>query len=217
MDTKKSPKSIMEKGGVAVSKINKYIENLVALIEDAPGFLGFSLIKDDDAIVITNKIQSELPDEISTAQDIVARRDTIINEANQRADSIIAQADSRAAAIIEAAEREAERLVSDTYVMKKANQEAHDAIMDATNQAKSAIAYANNYVEGAFDSILNGIDYLKNDTMDAKHKIINQLQSSEGRYNVADDRNYQTRQELAPQGNPYDDTDDDDEYVGYDN
>jgi len=216
MDNKKSPKSIMEKGGVAVSKINKYIENLVDSIEDAPGFLGYSWIKDDDAIVIINKIQSELPDEISTAQDIVARRDTIISEANQRADSIVAQADSRAAAIIEAAEREAERLVSDTYVMKKANQEAHDAIMDATNQAKSAIAYANNYVEGAFDSILNGIEYLKNDTMDAKHKIVNQLQSSESRYNVADDRNYQPRQEPAPQGNPYDDSDDD-EYVGYDN
>ena len=216
MDNKKSPKSIMEKGGVAVSKINKDIENLTALIEDAPGLLGFSFIKDDDAIVIINKIQSELPDEIATAQDIVSRRDNIVSEANQRADNIIAQADARAAAIIEAAEREAERLVSDTYVMKKANQEANDAIMDATKQAKSAIAYANNYVEGAFDSILNGIDYLKNDTMDAKHKIVNQLQSSESRYNVADDRNYQSYQEQAPQGNPYDDSDDD-EYVGYDN
>ena len=209
----KNSKNIMQKGGVQVSKINKYLDNVENIIDESFGVLGFNWVKQDDLIVVINKIRSELPDEISQAADVMSRKDAIVEEARNKYNDIIEDATREADRIIKRAEEESERLVGDTYVMKKANEQAEKAIKDASDIAKNSIAYANNYVENAFDSVLKGIDYLQSDTLDAKTKIIEKLQATEGRYSVAEDTAYQQSYEgYIDEGRkedigPYDDYD----------
>lgn len=179
------------KENVVVSKINNYIDDLDDRLNETMSVAGFGFfVKMDDLFQILIKIKKELPSEINEAERILADKENIKAQANQAAQDIVDSAERRANSIIEAAEREAERLVSETYVMKKANEEANNVIMDAQSQAKSAISYANNYVSGAFDSILKGIEYLQSDTEKAKDQVINKLSAEEGRYSVAEDVRY---------------------------
>lgn len=210
-NSNKLPRNSAQKG-VVVSKINRLLEDLEEKITDAPGVLGFGIMKTDALIVLLNKVKVELPEEIDAANQIVQKKDALIADTEQKMQEMIDSAERRANDIVEAAQREADRLVGETYVMKKANQEANAAILDANSTAKNAIEYANNYVAGAFDSILKGIDFLQEDTMKKKDSVLSQMANEEGRYSVALSNSYEnTKANNSSKNNSsrYDDDEDD--------
>lgn len=191
-----------------VSKITKDLDELDDKIRDSFNCLGYAIVKTDDISVFIQKLKTELPEELEHSAKILSDKDAIIEEAKEKGGQIVDRAIAEAEAIIEEARSKSEEMVSETYVMKKATEQAASIVAEASEQAKNAINYANNYAEGAFDSILKGIEYLRDDTSKAKKQITEKLSDIENSF---------TPQEEAPKFSKKDKQTDteDDEFSGY--
>lgn len=207
---KKSKRNLQK--NIIVSKINKYLDELDNKIMESIGCMGYRLVNNDNISIFIQKIKSELPEEVDEAARVLAEKETIISEAQEKADNILERATADAEDMIAKAKEKAEEYVSETYIMKKATENANNIILDAQDQAKNAITYANNYVEGAFDSILKGIDYLHDETDKAKTQITERLDSMENRYAVSEETDSQYNDNALPREN---EPVEDDEFSGY--
>lgn len=135
------------------SSIYSLLDTLEDIVENAkaiPLTQKVSVAK-DDLFEIIGEIRLNLPGEIKQATRIVNGSEKIIDEANAKANSIIRDA-----------EAEAERMILDHEITKRAKEEAEAIMMEARAKAENmrigSIEYANQMLENTETQIKSILD-----------------------------------------------------------
>jgi len=165
---------------------NSRIEQIIEEIEDYIDSCKGPLFGGGDKIVVDRERMEELlrelrmktPEEIKRYQKILANKDAILADAQQKAEAIIAQANIQN-----------QELVNEHEIMQQAYEQANQVIEMATNQAQdildNATRDANEIRRGAIqytDDMLNSLQTIINHTMEGARgrfdSLMNSLQSS---------------------------------------
>lgn len=115
--------------------------------------LGFSLVKKNTVTDILDKLYAALPDEIKEARALLRRKDELQYEAQQKAEKIVADAQAEAnrllseSDLLRAVQREAEKIKE--QVIADCEEIKHKAIDDAENLRAQAMDEAARIKDGA--------------------------------------------------------------------
>lgn len=124
------------------------------------------------------ELRMSTPEEIKRYQKIIANKDAIINDAQQKADTLISDAKNQAA-----------DLVSESEIMKQAYQQAQEVVDDAQDKAQeivdNAVTDANairdsamNYTDSALNNLQTIISHSLEDSQTRFNSFIEQMRSS---------------------------------------
>lgn len=141
---------------------------------DNKGFplLGFSVVKKDTVTNILDKLYAALPDEIKEARALLRRKDEMQYEAQQRAEKVIADAQAEAnrllseSYLLKAVQREAEKIKEQVItdceeIKRKAMDEAESLRTQANDEAVRIRDGANVYAEQVLTSIEQSLGQLQ--------------------------------------------------------
>ena len=153
------------------------IYGLMNELEDAldnKGFplLGFSIIKKDTVANILDNLFSALPDEIKEARALLRRKDELQYEAQQKAEKIVADAQAEAnrllseSDLLRAVQREAEKIKDQVVaeceeIKRRAIDEAENIRIQATDGAGRIKDGANVYAEQVLTSLEQNLGQLQ--------------------------------------------------------
>lgn len=179
---------------------NSRIEQIIEEIEDYIDTCKGPLLGSGDKIVVNRERMEELlrelrmktPEEIKRYQKILANKDAILADAQQKAQAIIAQANIQN-----------QELVNEHEIMQQAYEQANQVIEMATNQAQEIL---DNATRDANEIRLGAIQYTDDMLANLQNMVQNLVESSNTRY-TAMMNNFQdfynvissNRAELAPQ------------------
>lgn len=179
---------------------NSRIEQIIEEIEDYIDTCKGPLLGSGDKIVVNRERMEELlrelrmktPEEIKRYQKILANKDAILADAQQKAQAIIAQANIQN-----------QELVNEHEIMQQAYEQANQVIEMATNQAQEIL---DNATRDANEIRTGAIQYTDDMLANLQNMVQNLVESSNTRY-TAMMNNFQefynvissNRAELAPQ------------------
>ncbi len=135
-------------------------------------FLGYSIVKKDTVTNILDKLYAALPDEIKEARALLRRKDELQYESQQRAEKIIADAQAEAnrllseSDLLRAVQREAEKIkeqvITDCEDIKhKALNEAESLRIQASDEAARTKDGATVYAEQVLVSLEQNLAQLQ--------------------------------------------------------
>ena len=150
------------------------------------------IVNKDELEELLNELRSKTPEEIKRYQKIIANKDAILADAQQKAESMIEEAHAQTS-----------ELVSEHEIMQQAYAQANEIVMAATDQAQQildeATMDANNIRLSAIsytdDMMANMEQILATAINESGEKYKNYLTSIQSCYDVV----RQNRSELAPQ------------------
>ncbi len=179
---------------------NSRIEQIIEEMEDYIDTCKGPLFGSGDKIVVNRERMEELlrelrmktPEEIKRYQKVLANKDAILEDAQQKAQAIIAQANIQN-----------QELVNEHEIMQQAYEQANQVIEMATNQAQeildNATRDANEIRLGAIqytDDMLAKLQGMVQDLVESSnHHYSSMINDFQGFYDVITSN----RQELAPQ------------------
>lgn len=179
---------------------NSRIEQIIEEIEDYIDTCKGPLLGSSDKIVVNRERMEELlrelrmktPEEIKRYQKVLANKDAILADAQQKAQAIIAQANIQN-----------QELVNEHEIMQQAYEQANQVIEMATNQAQEIL---DNATRDANEIRFGAIRYTDDMLANLQGMVQNLVESSNTRY-TAMMNNFQefynlitsNRAELAPQ------------------
>lgn len=179
---------------------NSRIEQIIEEIEDYIDTCKGPLLGSGDKIIVNRERMEELlrelrmktPEEIKRYQKVLANKDAILADAQQKAEAIIAQANIQN-----------QELVNEHEIMQQAYGQANQVIEMATNQAQEIL---DNATRDANEIRLGAIQYTDDMLANLQDMVQKLVESSNSRYaammnNFQDFYNVITsnRAELAPQ------------------
>lgn len=179
---------------------NSRIEQIIEEIEDYIDTCKGPLLGSGDKIIVNRERMEELlrelrmktPEEIKRYQKVLANKDAILQDAQQKAEAIIAQANIQN-----------QELVNEHEIMQQAYEQANQVIEMATSQAQEIL---NNATRDANEIRLGAIQYTDDMLANLQDMVQKLVESSNSRYeammnNFQDFYNVITsnRAELAPQ------------------
>ncbi len=129
------------------TRIEQLINEIYEFVEECkPTPLSQSkiIVPKDQLLDLVDELKRRTPDEIKRYQKIIANRDTIIAQAEEKAQEIEAQA-----------REHAQQMVDETKIMQDAYKQANDLIQDATVKAEEIRSSADEYSENVRTGILN--------------------------------------------------------------
>jgi len=182
------------------ASIEKTIDEIYEFVESCKtsGWGGTKVsVPKDELFELLQELKERTPDEIKRYQKIIANRD-----------SIIAQAEERAEGIIKEAKVKAEQLVSENAIV----QQAYNKSQEMINQASEEAAEIRSSAESDSETIRNGALNYANDIMSDMERILadafnSTKKQAEGLINALND-SYTVvaanRKELTSQLNPQD-------------
>ena len=153
------------------TRIEQLINEIYEFVEECkPTPLSQSkiIVPKDQLLDLIDELKRRTPDEIKRYQKIIANRDTII-----------AQAEEKAVEIENAAKERAQQMVDETKIMQDAYKQANDLIQDATSKAEEVRRSAEEFS----DNVRTGVLSYAGDIMNIVEGV---LSSS---YNEIKDRN----------------------------
>ncbi|MBO4505366.1 MAG: ATPase [Lachnospiraceae bacterium] len=153
------------------TRIEQLINEIYEFVEECkPTPLSQSkiIVPKDQLLDLIDELKRRTPDEIKRYQKIIANRDTII-----------AQAEEKAVEIENAAKERAQQMVDETKIMQDAYKQANDLIQDATAKAEEVRRSAEEFS----DNVRTGVLSYAGDIMNIVEGV---LSSS---YNEIKDRN----------------------------
>jgi|P1105metagenome_2_1110788.scaffolds.fasta_scaffold46078_2 cell division septum initiation protein DivIVA len=153
------------------TRIEQLINEIYEFVEECkPTPLSQSkiIVPKDQLLDLIDELKRRTPDEIKRYQKIIANRDTII-----------AQAEEKAQEIENAAKERAQQMVDETKIMQDAYKQANDLIQDATSKAEEVRRSAEEFS----DNVRTGVLSYAGDIMNIVEGV---LSSS---YNEIKDRN----------------------------
>lgn len=200
---------------MGASRIEQLIEDIYEFVESCrmqPLSTTKVIVPKDELYDLLDELRLRTPDEIKRYQKIIANRDAIIADAEEKA----------AAIIVEAGER-ARSLVNEHEIMQMAYDQANDMVSKASATAENTIANANNdanqirsgalaYTEemlsdvenilanayestkSKYDSLLNALKGNLDIVINNKRELVNQQDSSVDNYadeDYSEEENYQ--------------------------
>lgn len=129
------------------TRIEQLINEIYEFVEECkPTPLSQSkiIVPKDQLLDLIDELKRRTPDEIKRYQKIIANRDTII-----------AQAEEKAVEIENAAKERAQQMVDETRIMQDAYKQANDLIQDATAKSKEIRKAADDHSENIRTGVLN--------------------------------------------------------------
>lgn len=157
----------------AISIISKCMENLENTLDKGLPLLGgFTVVKQDTVNEILDEIYAKLPDEIKQATALLRRKDEIQYEAQQRAEKVIADAQAEAnrllseSDLLRAVQREAEKIKEQVIadceeIKRKALEEADAMRTKAFEEAMRTKDGASVYAEQVLVSLEQNLNQLQ--------------------------------------------------------
>lgn len=142
-----TPPSRPEQEGTPIS-LDQLFNQLDDLILNSPKvWLTSRIIIDEDRLIdLIDHIRQELPTEFRQAQEVLAQRDQLLQDAQREADNVRSAAD-----------RERMRAVSDTEIYRQAQVEADRLIREAHIQVHEQQASADQYADEVLAELENKI------------------------------------------------------------
>ena len=129
------------------TRIEQLINEIYEFVEDCkPTALSQNkiIVPKDQLLDLVDELKRRTPDEIKRYQKIIANRDSIIAQAEEKAQEIEAQARERA-----------QQMVDETKIVQDAYKQANDMIQDATVKAEDVRRSAEEFSENVRTGILN--------------------------------------------------------------
>ena len=141
---------------------------------DNKGFplLGYSIVKKDTVTNILDRLYAELPDEVKEAKSLLRRKDELQYEAQQKAEKIVADAQAEAnrllseSDLLRAVQREAEKIKEQVItdcedIKRKALDEAENIRVQAIDEATRIKDGANIYAEQVLTNLEQNLGQLQ--------------------------------------------------------
>ena len=187
------------------SRIEQIIEEIEEYI-DGCNFQPLSkkniLVNKEEIVELLRELRMKTPDEIKRYQKILANKDAILADAQDKANSILANAQNKADEILQQANYQLTEMLSEQEIMKQAYAQANAVVEAATAQAQEivnqAAADANEIRTGAMqytDSMLANMQSIIVNTMESYNSRYSSLINSlNGYYDMISEN----REELAP-------------------
>ena len=134
--------------------------------------LGFSIVRKDTVTNILDKLYAALPDEIKEARALLRRKDELQYEAQQRAEKIVADAQAEAnrllseSDLLRAVQREAEKIKEQVItdceeIKRKAMDEAENVTIQANDEATRIKDGATVYAEQVLTNLEQNLGQLQ--------------------------------------------------------
>ncbi len=156
---------------MGASRIEQLIEDIYEFVESCrmqPLSTTKVIVPKDELYDLLDELRLRTPDEIKRYQKIIANRDAIIADAEEKA----------AAIIVEAGEK-ARSLVNDHEIMQMAYDQANDMVSKASATAENTIANANNDA----NQIRSGaLAYTEEMLSDVENILANAYESTRAKY-----------------------------------
>ena len=143
-----------------------------ALDNKVKPLLGFSIVRKDTVTNILDKLYAALPDEIKEARALLRRKDELQYEAQQRAEKIVADAQAEAnrllseSDLLRAVQREAEKIKEQVItdceeIKRKAMDEAENVRIQANDEATRIKDGATVYAEQVLTNLEQNLGQLQ--------------------------------------------------------
>ena len=156
---------------MGASRIEQLIEDIYEFVESCrmqPLSATKVIVPKDELYDLLDELRLRTPDEIKRYQKIIANRDAIIADAEEKAAVILAQAGDKAHSLLDEHE-----------IMQQAYYQANDLVSKASQEAETIIAEANNDA----NQIRQGaLAYTGEMLSDVEHIIANAYESSKNKY-----------------------------------
>jgi vacuolar-type H+-ATPase subunit H len=157
---------------MGASRIEQLIEDIYEFIESCrmqPLSSTKVIVPKDELYDLLDELRLRTPDEIKSYQKIIAKRDSIIADAEKKAEQILAGTRQRA-----------NDLLNEHEIMQQAYYEANEIIMQASQEAERIINKANEEA----NQIRTGLLVYSNDILNELEKIVaNAYETSVEKYN----------------------------------
>lgn len=143
------------------SRLEQLIDDIYEFVESCKSSALSSnkiIVPKDELIDLLDELRMRTPDEIKKYQRIVANRDAIINDAENRAALIVAEAEAKA-----------NKLISESEIMGQAYNQANELVRQANEEASRI----NDEVKQSADEITSGAFAYTNDLLDMIEDLIN--------------------------------------------
>ncbi len=143
---------------MAISRIEQLIEDIYEFIESCkmqPFSSTKVVVPKDELYDLLDELRLRTPDEIKRYQKIIANRDAIIKDAEEKAKAIVEDADNRALSMI-----------NEHEIMENAYNQANELVNSASEQAERIIGEANYEANQIKASSLSYTEELLNDVED---------------------------------------------------
>ena len=130
--------------------LNQLINDLVEVRKSGtrvPGFRGKMMIDADRLGILLSELQNSMPSGMQEAQTIITQKDSIISQAQMEASRILDDARNTAAQMSTEASVEQEEKVSDSEVLKVANNRGEEIVATASGEAQTLVTSAQDEVQ----------------------------------------------------------------------
>jgi vacuolar-type H+-ATPase subunit H len=147
----------MDSQNVAGLDVVERLQSAITMVEEARGvpLSASCVVNRGELLEILDYAQGAMPSNIATAQEIIATRDLILEEARMSADSLIAQA-----------REEVARMVEQTEIVSAARAQSQRILAEVQEQAR----VEREEIESYIDSRLATLEVILNKTLDVVHR-----------------------------------------------
>ncbi len=153
-----------------IAEIEEYIENC----KPQPMQKGKIIVDKDEMSEFLTELKLKTPEEIKRYQKMIANKDAILADAQQRADQIVAEA-----------QVQTNELVSEHQIMQQAYAQANEVVSIATQQAQDILNKATedaNSIRSASieytDNLLSNLENIMANALDTTHQHYDALMTS---------------------------------------
>lgn len=156
---------------MGVSRIEQLIEDIYEFIESCkmqPLSSTKVVVPKDELYDLLDELRLRTPDEIKRYQKIIANRDAIMNDAEQKAGAILADAQEKTNA-----------LISEHEIMQQAYFQANEVVNQATEEAERILASAN---QDAEQIRMGALAYTEDILTDVEKILSNAYENSRSKY-----------------------------------
>ena len=130
--------------------LNQLVNELIEVSKNGtrvPGFRGKTMIDADRLGMLLAELQNNMPSGVQEAQTIITQKDSIISQAQMEASRILDDARNTATEISTAASVEQEEKVSNSEVLKVANNRGEEIVATASGEAQTLVTGAQDEVQ----------------------------------------------------------------------
>lgn len=156
---------------MGTSRIEQLIEDIYEFVESCrmqPLSTTKVIVPKDELYDLLDELRLRTPDEIKRYQKIIANRDAIIADAEEKASTILAEADSKAHSLLDEHE-----------IMQQAYYRANELVDNAAREAEKIIAIANNDANQIREGALA---YTEDMLSDVENILSNAYESTKSKY-----------------------------------
>lgn len=156
---------------MGVSRIEQLIEDIYEFVESCKVQLLSTtkvIVPKDELYDLLDELRLRTPDEIKRYQKIIANRDAIIADAEEKASAILADADSKA-----------HSLVNEHEIVQQAYYQANEILANANTQAERILSSAN---ADAHQIRVGALAYTEDMLTDVENILGNAFESTKSKY-----------------------------------